>query len=115
MTPRCLTVLGRTALIGAAMLATSVAANAEPTTLNCTLIGPNGGDSDVLKIDAAANTATWKTETGKIQVQEDNILFLGWHSFDVASFDKQTGNFGYSVKTADGQRRFTQTRACQKA
>ncbi len=97
------------------MLAPILAAHAEPMALNCTLIGPKGGETEILKIDTAAHVATWKNVTGGILVQQDNVLFLGWHAFDVASFDRETGNFSYSIKAANGRRRFTQSRACQKA
>jgi hypothetical protein len=116
MNRRGISILTRfTALFGVTLLATSLAAHADAISLNCTLVGPKGGRTDMLKIDTAARVATWKGETGNIQVQKDNILFLGWHAFDVASFDRDTGNFGYSYKAADGKRRFTETWACKKA
>lgn len=105
----------RSIFIFGTMLGIATPASADPLILNCTLIGPRGGATDLLRIDAAAHTATWKNETGKIQLEKENILFLGWHVFDVASYDKGTGNFDYSFKAADGTRRYTQARTCRKA
>jgi hypothetical protein len=61
-------------------------------------------DTSTLKIDFDAKVATWNGQTGPItlnQERPDIVLFLGWVNSRSATFYRDTGKFGYSVRKYD--------------
>jgi hypothetical protein len=94
---------------------------AETVSLTCTVVRlegkPEAADTSTLKIDFDAKVATWNGQTGPVLLNEkrpDIVLFLGWVNSRTATFYRDTGVFGYSVRAADGSH-YARSSNCRKS
>ncbi len=92
-------------------------AHAETTNLTCVvdrLSGPAAPDETfTIQVDYDAKVATWNGQTRPITpTAKDTFLLLGW-SPRTAVIQRDTGKFGFDVKSPDGSRWYARSSTCR--
>lgn len=92
-------------------------ARAETANLTCVvdrLAGPAAPDETfTIQVDYGAKVATWNGQTRAIKATaKDTFLFLGW-SARTAVLQRDTGKFGFDVKSPDASRWYARSSTCR--